>query len=155
MEEILFFFLEKGFFVDAFDYSVIGTQFAAKLGSEYINSKFQIYLSSISDFKFNQKYNLIIAIAVLHFLNSQNEVENYIDVIQSNTFQGGLNIISFPIDSEDNDYDYNTIINYERILKLYKNNDWEIFDKLTGVTIGADPEGNNSRLIFLLIARKI
>jgi len=149
------FFLEKGFFVDAFDYSSTAIQFASKLCQNYLKSKFNINFESINEFNFKKNYDIIIAIAVLHFLSSQREVENFIKNMQDNTSQNGLNIISFPIDYNTNKDEFNTAINHDNILKLYKNKNWNVFEKLTGVTVGADPEGNNARVIFILIAKRL
>lgn len=149
------FFLEKGFNVEAFDFSAVALGHSMKINNAFLSSgKLKLSQNSFLDFKFSKKYDLILAIAVLQFFKTQIDVENYIKKLQENTVKKGVHILSFPIDNKENRKEYDLLINHGSIKRLYSNGAWEIFDKLTCVTIGSDPEGNNSREIFILVARK-
>lgn len=110
--------------------------------------------TSFSKFRFERKYDVILALAVLHFFNTQEEVENYLKILQENTNSSGIHILSFPSNDEENRNNFTLLLNPENIKFLYTNPQWEIINGLTGYTYSKNPNNHKYIGINLLVARK-
>ena len=115
------FLAKKGFTVTGIDISETGIKKFEQLAKE-AKLKVKGIVADIFDFKFKQKYDIIISIVTLHFLDVE-QVKNIIKNIKQNTKSNGLNvIIVFTDEFGPSKFPY--LFKQNELRNLYK--DWTI-----------------------------
>lgn len=146
------FLAEKGFDVTAVDVSKEGIK---KLNKIVVKRKIKVntLISDIKDFIFYNKYDIILALAVLHFLNKK-DIKGVIEKIKANTNKNGLNVISvFTEENPDKNFLY--LFKKGELKSYYKNWDVLYYKEFVG---HLEKHGKNGKLhrhgVASLIARK-
>ncbi len=117
-------------------------------------SNFKFIQQDILDFEFQHRYDLIIAIGVLHFLR-KNDAKSIIKKMQDNTLLGGFNFLICMSDEEEpmasrNPEDFYP--NKKELSKLYSG--WGILNNESCLSKKHGASNIQHKLIILL-ARKI
>ena len=123
------FLAKNGFGVTGVDISEEGIKKFKEIVKQN-NLKVKGIIEDIRKFKFNNKYDIIISNATLHFLKEK-EVKDIIEKIKENTKKYGLNVISvFTEENPDKNFPYLFKINE---LRNYYDG-WEILGYKEGMT---------------------
>lgn len=113
--------VKNGFNVTGVDISKTGIKKFLHLADK-MNVKVKGIVSDISTFKFNKKFDIILSIAILHFLNRDNIIK-IIKKIKQHTKIEGLNVIT--VFTEDNPYKgFKYLFKKNELKKFYE--DWNV-----------------------------
>lgn len=114
-------FAKRGFSVTGVDFSEKAIRKLRSL-SEKENLKIKAILDNVSRFNFQEKYDIILAFSLLHFLKKR-EIKRIIKKIKKHTEVSGFNLISvFTEDNPKKNFPY--LFKRNQLKKFYK--DWQI-----------------------------
>jgi len=108
------------------------------------NSKLTLIVSDVTQFEIEEKFDLVLAVGLLHFLNTK-DVKSLINKIKGWTKQGGLNVLAVRM-VQNFRQDLPHIFKHDELKEFYQNKDWEIMEYGEGVAKRAK--------VASLIARK-
>lgn len=146
------FLAKEGFNVTAVEKDVASFQML-KLNAKQAKVKLKLSLQDIRQFKFDKRYDIIIAISSLHFLPRLSAV-NVINRMKRHTTKGGLNIISAFIEGNGS-VNFPYLFRKNEINHFYKN--WAILsyrEFLTPFERHGTQEAFHRHKIAALIAQK-
>ncbi|XOB40627.1 MAG: methyltransferase domain-containing protein [Candidatus Nealsonbacteria bacterium] len=114
-------FAKRGFNVTGVDFSEKAIRKLRSL-NEKENLKIKAILSNVNRFNFQEKYDIVLALSLLHFLKER-EVKRIIKKIKKHTEVSGFNLISvFTEDNPKKNFPY--LFKKNQLKKFYKN--WQI-----------------------------
>ncbi len=134
---------ELGFEVTCIDISAKCIK-AIKEKTKKENIKINAICCDIENFKWKEKYDIILALGVLHFLN-KGKIKEFINKIKNYTKKQGLNIIEVFLKGSACEEDSNGYyFSKNEILQIYK--EWKILDH----DLDKDSEGNIYEFLIAL-----
>ncbi len=116
------FLLQKSFQVTGVDMSQEGIDIIRKQTKD--NPHLNLVVSDVTKFKSDEKYDLIVAIGLLHFLNT-NQVHELISNMKSWTKKGGFNVIGARM-TQNFRNDLPHVFQPNELKKLYSQTSWSI-----------------------------
>jgi tellurite methyltransferase len=114
--------LEKGFEVTGVDMSEEGIAILRKSAPK--SSKLKLIVSDVTKFETSEKFNLVCAIGLLHFLE-RNVIESLIIKMKNLTTKGGLNAIGARM-SQNYREDLPHVFKPNELKEMYKSKGWHI-----------------------------
>lgn len=138
------FLAEQGFKVTAIDISSVAIEKVKKLAAER-NLQIETQVADIAEVVFDNDFDLIICIHILHHLSAEDAV-GLINKMKSATKQNGLNlIVAFTKDGDffqDDPTTPNFFLGQDELKEFYK--DWEIlrYEEHAGPAAAKNPDGS-------------
>ena len=134
--------LSKSFEVTGVDISKEGMKVLKERVPD--NSKLTLKVSDVSQFETKEKFDLVLAVGLLHFLNTK-YVNSLIGKMKGWTKQGGLNVIAVRM-VQNFRQDLPHVFEHNELKGFYENKDWAIMEYREGIAKKAK--------VASLIARK-
>jgi tellurite methyltransferase len=116
------FLISQAFNVTSVDSSEKGLKILEKKVED--KRKLKTVLSDVREFKTDKKFDIVVAIGLLHFL-SKEEGKRLIENIQKWTKKGGVNVIGAKM-SQNRMRDLPHIFEHNELKDYYKNENWEV-----------------------------
>jgi tellurite methyltransferase len=116
------FLISQSFNVMSVDTSKEGLKILEKKVKD--KRKLKTVLSDVREFKTDKKFDIVVAIGLLHFL-SKEEGKRLIENIQKWTKKGGVNVIGTKM-SQNRRGDFPHIFEHNELKDYYKNENWEV-----------------------------
>ena len=137
------FLLQKSFQVTGVDVSQEGIDIIRKQakGNPHLN----LVVSDVTKFKTDDKYDLVIAIGLLHFLNT-NQIHELISNMKSWTKEGGFNVIAARM-TQNFRGDLPHVFQPNELKKLYSKKPWSIKKYKEGL-------GKNAKIASIIAQKK-
>lgn len=145
------FLAKKGFDVIGIDISKEAIEKFLKKAKE-LNLKVKGVRGDIAEFKLEEKYNIIICTATLHFLKKR-EINNLIKEVKANTKEGGINLITVFTKRDPGYIEYPNLYFFDKdeLKEMYRG--WEILEHREYTKL--ETHGKSHKHYFeVLIARK-
>ncbi len=147
------FLAKKGFDVTGTDISAVGIRKFKKFAKK-LRVKVKGVVGDISEFRFRKKYDVILSIATLHFLEKE-QIKKLLEKIKKNTKDGGLNVLTaFTEENPSKKFPY--LFKKNELKDLYK--EWKIINYKEFLTPLEKHEGKgklHQHALAILIAQKV